>query len=349
MRFFRGFHAPAEQPCVLTIGNFDGLHLGHQALLSLLADRASERGLPASVLTFEPHPREFFSPLDAPARLTSLREKLMLLGDNGVDHAHVQRFDRRFSSLSAEAFIQSVLVDGLKVSHLLIGDDFRFGERRNGDFALLQAAGNAHGFGVEAMPTLSVADERASSSAVRMALEAGELDHAARLLGRPYSIAGQVMHGNQLGRQIGFPTLNIALRHRLSAISGVFTVEVEGLLPEQHIQGVANVGTRPTVSNTPQPAIRRAASGIAQPPRGAASEASVGGLQSRLEVHLLDWSDECYGAHVRVHFFHKLRDEFRFPSLDALKAQIGLDAQAARGWFSQRRPIVAETSRIGLS
>jgi len=307
MRYFRGFHAPAGQPCVLTIGNFDGLHLGHQALLSLLADRAGERGLPASVLTFEPHPREFFSPLDAPARLTSMREKLLLLGGNGVNHVHVQQFNRRFSNLSAEEFIQSVLVDGLKVRHLLIGDDFRFGERRNGDFALLQAAGNALGFGVEAMPTLSVAGERASSSAVRTLLAAGDFNRAAHLLGRPYSIAGQVTHGNQLGRQIGFPTLNIVLRHRRPALSGVFTVEVEGLRG-LHLRGVANVGIRPTVGEPPQ---------------------------ARLEVHLLNWSGDCYGAHLRVHFFHKLRDELRFPSLDALKAQIGLDVQAARNWFSQ--------------
>ncbi|MDR0233328.1 MAG: bifunctional riboflavin kinase/FAD synthetase, partial [Zoogloeaceae bacterium] len=226
MRFFRGFQAPAGQPCVLTIGNFDGLHLGHQALLRLLADRASERGLPASVLTFEPHPREYFSPGDAPTRLTSLREKLLLLGDNGVDHTHIQQFNARFSRLTAEEFIQSVLVDGLKVRHLLIGDDFRFGERRRGDFSLLQAAGHMHGFVVEAMPTLSVAGERASSSAMRKALEEGDLDHAARLLGRTYSIAGQVAHGSQLGRKIGFPTLNIALRRRHPALSGVFTVEV---------------------------------------------------------------------------------------------------------------------------
>jgi riboflavin kinase/FMN adenylyltransferase len=200
-----------------------------------------------------------------------------------------------------------VLVHGLKVRHLLIGDDFRFGERRNGDFTMLEAAGYVHGFSVEAMPTLSVADERVSSSAVRKALEEGDLNHAARLLGRSYSIAGQVMRGNQLGRKLGFPTLNIALRHRRTALCGVFVVEVEGL-SEKYIQGVANVGVRPTVDNA---------------------------SQYRLEVHLLDWSGECYGAHLRIHFLHKLRDECRFPSLDALKAQIGLDTQAARGWFSQ--------------
>jgi riboflavin kinase/FMN adenylyltransferase len=307
MRFFRGFHAPAGQPCVLTIGNFDGLHLGHQTLLRLLADRARELGLPASVLTFEPHPREFFSPLDAHPRLTSLREKLLLLGDNNVDHAHIQQFNARFSSLDAEEFIQFVLVHGLRTRHLLIGDDFRFGKRRNGEFTLLEAAGRRHGFSVEAMPTLSAAGERASSSAVRKALETGDLNHAARLLGRSYSIAGQVMRGNQLGRHLGFPTLNIALRTRRTALHGVFVVEVEGL-GKQHVRGVANVGVRPTIANA---------------------------LQHRLEVHLLDWSGDCYGAHLRIHFLHKLRDECRFPSLDDLKAQIGLDAQAARNWFSQ--------------
>lgn len=306
MRFFRGFHAPAGQPCALTIGNFDGLHLGHQALLSLLADRAGERGLPASVLTFEPHPREFFSPPDAPARLTSLREKLLLLGGNGVAHVHVQRFDAHFASLGADEFIRFVLVHGLKARHLLIGDDFRFGARRDGNFDMLRRAGREHGFGVEAMPTLSVAGERASSSAVRRALKAGELDHAARLLGRSYSIAGQVARGNQLGRQIGFPTLNFVLRHRHPAISGVFAVEVEGVAAPR-VRGVANIGLRPTVGDASSP---------------------------RLEVHLLDWSGECYGARLRVHFFHKLRDEIRFPSLDALKAQIKQDAQAARRWFS---------------
>jgi len=308
MRFFRGFTAPAGQPCVLTIGNFDGLHLGHQALLALLVERARALGLPASVLTFEPHPREYFSPAAAPARLTSLREKLLLFRDNGVDCAHIQRFNASFSALSAEDFIQSVLVRGLKVRHLLIGDDFRFGNYRSGNFAMLAAAGEKHDFAVEAMPTFAIAGERASSSAVRRALESGDIGHAARLLGRHYSIAGQVMHGQRLGRQIGFPTLNITLPHRRPALSGVFTVEVEGLRAER-LQGVANVGIRPTVDNTALP---------------------------RLEVHLLDFSGECYGAHLRIHFLHKLRDELRFPSLDALKQQIGQDKEAAQNWFSQQ-------------
>ena len=306
MQFSCGFHVSDRSPCVLTIGNFDGLHLGHQALLRLLADRAHTRGLPASVLTFEPHPREYFAPNEAPARLTSLREKALLLADHGVNRVHIQRFDARFAQLRAAEFIDTVLVRGLNVRHLLIGDDFRFGDRRAGDFAMLQTAGHTHGFEVEAMPTLAVAGERASSSAVRRALEAGDLDHAARLLGRPYSLAGRVAHGEKRGRQLGFPTLNIPFRHRRTAISGVFTVAVEGLAA-QRLQGVANIGWRPTA--------------------GAA-------LQPRLEVHLLDWAGICYGVSVRVHFLHKLREECRFPSFDALKAQIGRDTLAARDWFS---------------
>ncbi|MDR3086574.1 MAG: bifunctional riboflavin kinase/FAD synthetase [Azoarcus sp.] len=306
MQFFRGFHNSDGLPCVLTIGNFDGLHLGHQALLRLLADRARARGLPASVLTFEPHPREYFSPGEAPARLTSLREKVLLLADNGVERAHMQRFDTHFAQLGAAEFIDTVLVRGLNARHLLIGDDFRFGDRRAGDFAMLQAAGRKHGFEVEAMPTLAVAGERASSSAVRKALEAGDLDHAARLLGRPYSLAGRVAHGEKIGRRLGFPTLNIPFRHRRPAISGVFTVALEGL-EARCLQGVANIGWRPTAGTA---------------------------LQPRLEVHLLDWAGTCYGAPVRVHFLYKLREECRFPSLDALKAQIGRDIPAARDWFS---------------
>lgn len=307
MQVLRGFSDPGGRSCVLTIGNFDGLHLGHQALLGLLAEEAEARGLPASVLTFEPHPREYFAPDDAPARLTSLREKRPLLTACGVDRVHVQRFDARFARLSAQEFIDAILVRGLKARHLLVGDDFRFGDGRVGDFALLQAAGRQHGFTVEAMPTLAVAGERASSSAVRKTLAEGDLAHAARLLGRPYGMTGRVTHGDRLGRRLGFPTLNLPFRHRRPALSGVFAVTVEDLAATP-IPGVANVGWRPTVGGTPRP---------------------------RLEVHLLDWQGDCYSARVRVNFFHKLRGESRFPSLDALKAQIALDAAAARDWFSR--------------
>ncbi|MCV2216549.1 bifunctional riboflavin kinase/FAD synthetase [Thauera sp. Sel9] len=306
MRVFRGIPEHADSATVLTIGNFDGVHLGHQALLKLLTDKARSLGLPAVVLTFEPHPREYFSPADAPARLASLREKLLLLDAAGVDRTYICRFDARLAAQSAQAFIDDTLVRGLAVRHLFIGDDFRFGTRRQGDFAMLEAAGAQHGFTVESMPTLSVAGERVSSSAVRDALAADDLAHAARLLGRPYSIAGRVSHGDKLGRQIGFPTANIQMKHRRPALTGVYAVSVEGLA-DGPVAGVANVGVRPTATSSGR---------------------------ARLEVHLFDWTRECYGAHIRVHFLHKLRAERKFESFDALRAQIALDADSARQWLA---------------
>ncbi len=306
MQVHRGIPEQADTAAVLTIGNFDGVHLGHQALLSLLTDKARALGLPAVVLTFEPHPREYFSPADAPARLASLREKLLLLAAAGVDRCHVCRFDARFAAQPAQAFIDDILVRGLDVRHLFIGDDFRFGARRQGNFAMLRDAGAEGGFGVESMPTLAVAGERVSSSAVRAALAEGDLAHAARLLGRPYSIAGRVGHGDKLGRQLGFPTANIQMKHRRPALGGVYVVSVEGLAPGP-VAGVANIGLRPT--------------------------ATANG-RARLEVHLFDWARDCYGAHIRVHFLHRLRAEQKFPSLDALRAQIALDSQAARDWLA---------------
>jgi riboflavin kinase / FMN adenylyltransferase len=307
MQVFRGIPEHAAQSSVLTIGNFDGVHRGHQALLKLLTDKARALALPAVVLTFEPHPREYFSPADAPARLASLREKLLLLAACGVDRVHVCRFDARFAALSADEFIDRILVRGAGVRYLIIGDDFRFGAKRRGDFALLQAEGASRGFAVEAMPTLDVEGERASSSAVRMALAEGDLDHAARLLGRPYSIAGRVMHGDKIGRRLGYPTANIQMKHRRPALSGVFAVAVEGLAPTP-VPGVASIGVRPTITDAGRPT---------------------------LEVHLFDWNRDCYGAHLRVHFLHKQRDEAKFDSLDALTAQIGRDADDARAWFAQ--------------
>jgi riboflavin kinase/FMN adenylyltransferase len=306
MQVHRGIPEQADTAAVLTIGNFDGVHLGHQALLSLLTGKAHELGLPAVVLTFEPHPREFFSPDDAPARLASLREKLLLLDGAGVDRTHICRFNADRAAQSADSFIRDTLVRGLGVRHLFVGDDFRFGARRQGNFAMLREMGLALGFGVESMPTLDVAGERVSSSAVRAALREADLGHAARLLGRPYSIAGRVSHGDKLGRQLGFPTANIQMKHRRPALTGVYAVSVEGLA-ERRITGVANIGVRPTATA-----------------RG----------RARLEVHLFDWTQNCYGAHIRVHFLHKLRDEHKFESLDALRAQITLDAQTARDWFA---------------
>ncbi len=308
MQVHRGIPEHADTAAVLTIGNFDGVHLGHQALLSLLTGKARELGLPAVVLTFEPHPREYFSPADAPARLASLREKLLLLDAAGVDRTHVCRFDARLAAQSAQSFIDDTLVRGLGLRHLFIGDDFCFGARRQGNFAMLQEAGGRHGFGVESMPTLDVAGERVSSSAVRAALAAADLDHAARLLGRPYSIAGRVSHGDKIGRQLGFPTANIQMKHRRPALTGVYAVSVEGLAGTR-VLGVANIGVRPT--------------------------ATANG-RARLEVHLFDWKQDCYGAHIRVHFLHRLRAERKFESLDALRAQIAIDTAHARDWFANQ-------------
>ncbi|WP_407278358.1 bifunctional riboflavin kinase/FAD synthetase [Aromatoleum evansii] len=307
MQVFRGIPGHAAHPSVLTIGNFDGVHRGHQALLQMLMNTARAMSLPAVVMTFEPHPREYFSPDDAPARLASLREKLLLLAAAGVDRVHVCRFDSRFAAVTADQFIDDILVCGLGVRHLIIGDDFRFGARRQGDFALLEQRGVQQGFVVEAMPTLDVAGERASSSAVREALAEGDLAHAARLLGRPYSIAGRVVRGDRIGRQLGFPTANIQMKHRRPALAGVFAVSVEGL-GETPVTGVANIGVRPSVTGAGKPT---------------------------LEVHLFDWTRDCYDAHLRVHFLKKLRDETKFASLDALKAQIAKDAADARAWFAE--------------
>lgn len=313
MLVLRGLSCPSPTATVLTIGNFDGVHRGHRALLARLRDAADQAGLPAAVLTFEPHPREFFTPDSAPARLSTLREKLELLADAGVDVVAVYRFDAAFAALSADQFIEKVLVEGLKARHLLIGDDFRFGAKRGGDFALLQRVGATWGFGVEAMGSVLEGGERVSSSAVRAALAGGDMDHAARLLSRPYSIDGRVVKGQQLGRQLGFPTANIRIKHDPLPLCGVFAVEVAGLdAPGQPpIAGVANLGVRPTVDGTRRPL---------------------------LEVHLFDFSGDIYGRHLSVRFVKKLRDEMRFAGLDALKAQIAQDALDARAFFAARPP-----------
>lgn len=305
MRVFRGYSRPVPSPVVLAIGNFDGVHLGHAALVQQLAKAATRLQLPATVLTFEPHPREFFAPESAPARLTTLREKLELLADLGAAQAMVCPFNAAFAALSADDFIEIVLVRGLQIKHLIIGDDFRFGRGRVGDFALLQAAGRRFGFTVEAMQSVVLDGERVSSSAVRRALAIGDMARAASLLGRPYIIDGRVAHGDKLGRQLGFATANIRIKHNPLPMSGVFAVEVSGL-GDQPLPGVANLGIRPT----------------------------VGGTRPLLEVHLFDFDRDIYGAHISVRFVHKLRDEQRFPNFDALKAQIAADAAAARAFFT---------------
>ncbi|MDO8789982.1 MAG: bifunctional riboflavin kinase/FAD synthetase [Sulfuritalea sp.] len=306
MLVFRGVPERATTSTVLTIGNFDGVHLGHRALLADLKARARNLALPATVLTFEPHPRELFAPNQAPARLASLRDKVELLAECGVDRVHVCRFNRKLAALTAEQFVERILVQGLSVRHLIVGDDFRFGKGRGGDFALLQKMGQQHRFAVEAMQTVDFGGLRVSSSAVRDALAAGNIEHAEELLGRAFVIAGRVMDGKKIGRTIGFPTANIQVKRQRLPLSGVFAVTVSGVAPAP-LPGAANIGVRPTVA---------------------------AGMKPVLEVHILDFDGDIYGTHVDVNFLHKLRNEAKFDSLDALKAQIGRDVADVRSFFN---------------
>ncbi|MDX9706363.1 MAG: bifunctional riboflavin kinase/FAD synthetase [Azospira sp.] len=305
MLVFRGISQPAPGATVLTIGNFDGVHLGHRALLARLCSVAGEAGLPPAVLTFEPHPREFFAPESAPRRLSTLREKLELIAEDGVELAFVCRFNKAFASLTADQFVEDVLVRALRVRHLIVGDDFRFGARRAGDFALLQQAGESFGFRVEATPSVVDGGIRISSSAVRNALWAGELERAAELLGRPYVIDGRVVHGDKVGRQLGYATANIRMKHDRPPLLGVFAVEVTGI-DGRALPGVANLGYRPTANAVVRPI---------------------------LEVHLFDFAADIYGAHLTVRFLHKIRDEMKFSGFDELKAQIARDVDTARQYF----------------
>jgi riboflavin kinase/FMN adenylyltransferase len=314
MLIFHGIPPQAPNSTVLSIGNFDGVHLGHQALLARLVAQARKLGLPSAVMTFEPHPREYFSAESAPARLTSLREKLALIGAAGVDHAYICRFNARFAALTADEFLHRILLRGLSVRHLIIGDDFRFGRGRGGDFEMLRQAGIEHRFGLEAMHTVSVDGERVSSSALRDALQAGDLAHAARLLGRPYGIAGRVVHGQKLGRELGFHTANIQLKRDRVPLLGVFAVRVRGDAIGVR-EGVANLGMRPTVSAT---------------------------LRPTLEVHLFDFDGDLYRHHLTVDFQAKLREQMKFDGLPALAAQIAKDVAQAKAYF-----LTAEAQRRG--
>lgn len=307
MLIFRGISA-ADVPVALTIGNFDGVHLGHQAMLRRMEEAARQRGLPACVMTFEPHPREFFAPDQAPTRLTNLREKLELFAEYGVERVYICRFTRQFAAIAAEDFIADMLHRRLRTRWVLIGDDFRFGAKRVGDFVLLSQRGAELGFEVEAMHSVMAADLRVSSTAVREALAAGRMDLARTLLGRPYSISGRVEHGDSLGHKIGFPTANIQLKHNRPPLWGIFAVEVEGL-GDRPLQGAASLGVRPTVKSNGRPT---------------------------LEVHLFDFDREIYNRHVRVDFLHKLRDEMKFPDLETLTAQIAADVAQAKAFFVGR-------------
>ena len=319
MKIYRGFNLPGAG-CALTIGNFDGVHRGHQAMLALLNNEARHRGVPSCAMTFEPHPRDYFAaatgkPELAPARIATLRDKLHELAQCGVDQCVVLPFDARLSAMPPQAFIDEVLVRGLGAKYVLVGDDFRFGAKRAGDYAMLDAAGQIAGFDVARMNSYEVHGLRVSSSAVREALTEGRMDDAARLLGRPYSISGHVVHGRKLGRDLGFRTLNLRFSHWKPAASGIFAVRVFGL-GEQALTGVANLGIRPSLD-----------------------PADVNGGRVLLETYCLDWpaalgSEGGYGKIIRVELLHKLHDELRYDGLDALKTGIAKDCADARAWFA---------------
>ena len=321
MQVHRGFFGPQGRPllpggCALTIGNFDGVHRGHQAMLALLVNEARHRGLPSCVLTFEPHPRDFFAarsgrPELAPARIATLRDKLAELQRCGVDHVVVARFDERFAAQPPQAFIDDLLQRGLNARFVLVGDDFRFGAQRAGTYALLDEAGAAQGFDVARMNSVEVHGLRVSSSAVRQALAEGDMKQAAQLLGRPYSISGHVVHGAKLGRTLGFRTLNLRFAHAKPAAMGIFVVQVHGLTP-QPLPGVASLGVRPTVEDAGR---------------------------VLLETHCLQWpltTDAGYGQLLRVDLLHKLHDERKYAGLAELTAGIAQDEADARAWFAGR-------------
>ena len=308
MRVFRTLPAVASAPVALTIGNFDGVHLGHQAMLTRLTAAARSLAMPSCVMTFEPHPREFFAPDQAPTRLTSLREKLVLMEKFGVERVQVCRFNFDFAKTTPEDFIDRILRRGLAARWLLVGDDFRFGARRGGDLAMLKQAEGRCGFEVHTMASVMTHGVRVSSTAVREALAAGDMRRAQELLGRPYSISGRVVSGDGIGRKLGFPTANVLMKHNRPALNGIFAVRVHGLAA-QPLPGAASLGVRPTITNVPQPC---------------------------LEVHLLDFARDIYGAHVQIDFLHKFRDEEKYADVETLKRQIARDVENTKAYFRRQ-------------
>ncbi len=333
MKIFHGLplggnNATLAPACALTIGNFDGVHRGHQAMLALLSSEARQRGVPSCVMVFEPHPRDYFAqqhkkPELAPARIATLRDKLAALHACGIDQCVVLPFDQRIAAQTPESFIQDTLVTGLGVRYVLVGDDFRFGAKRAGDYALLDQHGAALGFDVARMMSYEVHGLRVSSSAVREALSAGKLDEVAALLGRPYRISGHVVHGRKLGRELGFRTLNLRFQHWKPAASGIFVVHVHGLTPDRPIAGVANLGVRPSLDPD-----------------------DINGGRVLLETHCLDWpaslvdtleGGEAYGKIIAVDLLHKLHDERKYDGLEALIAGIEQDCVDARAFYTRDR------------
>ena len=307
MELIRGIHHLSGQRrgCVLTIGNFDGVHLGHQKVLRCVVEKAKELGLPSVVMIFEPQPQELLCAQGVPARLTPLRDKYTQFKIAGIDRLLVVNFNEKFAKMTPYDFVHHLLVKQLGVRFLVVGDDFRFAAQRKGDFSYLQKEAQVAGFEVVSTQSFTVFEQRVSSTAIRFALLNGDLKGAERMLGRPYMITGRVSHGKKLGRNIGFPTANIPLKRTLSPLSGVYVVNVGGVNKERRLGGVANVGRRPTLN----------------------------GIHPLLEVHLFDLNQNLYGMRLDVQFLHKLRDEIKFNSFDELKAQIELDAEAARVWL----------------
>ena len=302
MQLIRGIHniQPEHNGCVLTIGNFDGVHLGHKEVINALIKQAKELNSIAAVMVFEPQPRELFSPETAPARLCRLRDKYTLLASLGVERLICVNFNLKFATQSAESFIEDLLVKKLGIKSLIVGDDFRFGKNRKGNYNMLLEAGKVSGFNVSDTASYKILDQRISSTEIRKALENDDLEQAEMMLGRPYSIIGRVFHGDKRGRQLGFPTANVKLKRRVSPVNGVYAVKVKtgkGLF-----FGVANIGSRPTVA----------------------------GIRQQLEVHIFDFDFDLYGQTIEVILLKKLRKEMKFDSLSALTEQIVMDSEQAR-------------------
>ena len=308
MELIRGRHnlRPHHRGCAVTIGAFDGVHLGHQSVLTHLRQQAKSLEVPTTVVTFEPLPREYLRPLEAPPRITTLRDKWPLLAECGVDRVLCLPFNESLRQLSAREFVEEVFVSGLGVRYLAFGDDFRFGNRREGDLDYVRALADEFGYAVAPTPTLKLGGDRVSSTRIRAALAEADFELAAQLLGRPFELAGRVLHGQKLGRQLDAPTANIALHRIRSPLQGVYAVRVCGGGLEE-APGVANVGVKPTIGES---------------------------LEATLEVHVLEGSPDLYGERLTVRFRHKLRDEQKFPSLDALKAGIAADKANARTWLA---------------
>jgi riboflavin kinase/FMN adenylyltransferase len=325
MKVFRGLpNAASRAPCALTIGNFDGVHCGHQALLARVREAADKLELEAAVMTFEPHPREFFAhmagtPNKAPTRIANLRDKLQSLSNAKIDRVIVEHFNAHFAAMSPHEFIEKILVQGLHVKWLMVGEDFCFGAKRAGNLAMLMEAAKQYGFHVEALPMVTNGGARISSSAIRATLQQGDFQHASQLLGHPYTISGHVVHGKKLGRTLGYPTLNLRVAHKHPALTGVFVVQVHGLAGHP-LPGVASLGVRPTVEDSGR---------------------------VLLETHVFDYDENAYGKLIRVEFLKKLRNEEKYSDLATLTAAIKRDEENARAYFKEQGNVaVSATDRI---